>query len=629
MRITLLLIISLLPLLPVMAQNEPVMGIKDPGDQKDKRCKQYIETLSTVPAEVRYTVIQKEGTLYMLFADEGYFWSIFDQKTDGIAVDIIQKAQYQCEGPDQHANSWAHKGRLMPPLYTPDFRANLEVTESGIVVLEYGKIPEGLDPNELEYNLLTIQKEWLCDTHFFYNVDYDTWSLLPTGLYRDSIPDDLLPKYKDLQKTMNFTVPFKKDQTVFDEADVKPIYDSLNLTDYLIKTINIAAYSSVEGPLDRNIRLQEGRAQSIVNILKAYQDESITSNIEASENWTDFLADIKNTEFASLGQLEQHEVKGKLAGNSTLLNKLEPILAPHRKAIITIELEKRINPLIGDPEVLKTLFDQSIELQQLPEALYLQEVAFERVRNKNLPESFIGTLKLPESTQYGSLWNNRYVFYAELKPDNLNAAINRFEALEKLLPRNPKVLYNLTVLKMQRWAKSEKLDKRETFSRKISELGRLGIADNLLRPLRINYHIVLTKYLHDEANYAMKNRSLRFLYNEYRRQRLEDDQLLRLAKFMTFYSRFDWAETLLKERVKMNDASTEMLFYYLNLTISYTHKTRRPDYQAIMDRAIVRDKARFCKIFAPKPQGGITMQLLDDPNLKRKFCEVCSAGNLE
>lgn len=622
-RLTLTLIISTVLLTVLHGQNKPVYSINDPGDDKTKKCKEYFEVVASLPTEVQYSIAEHEGTIYLLFNSKTHFDQIFNHRGDGFAIDIIKREQYRCGAPNDHADSWAHKGRLMPPIYKEAIESRGQLDNNNVYVIRYGQLPPEIDPKKVEYNLLIVQKNWLCDSRFFYKIDYDTWSLLESGLYRDSLSNEASMKFGQVNKTVNFTVPFEKDQTVFDELSVKPIYDTLNLTDYYIKRIAIEAFSSVEGPLDRNIRLQEGRAQSIVDALKSYQNESIISEIKAKENWEEFNRDIVGTEFAYMGTMKTEEVKAKFAGNGPLLDAIEPILGKHRKAVIEIDLEKRIAPETSSPEMLKSLFEQSLQQEDLDEAIYLQQVILDRIGKKDLPESFLGELELPHSNKYFSLHNNEALFVVDQHPDDLNKGIESFTRLLEFLPDNQKLLYNLTVLKLRGWAISDEFAKPRDILQHINQLERSRLEPDLLRTLNINYNIVQTKYLSDARDYDGKNRSLRTIYNTYRREKLGDDDLLRLAKYMTYYSRYDWAFSLLRTRAVQPDASTDIIFYYLNLTITDPRKTRRTDYQKVLDRAKERDKDRFCNLFLAKSQGGITFQLLDDVNLKKKFCEVC------
>ena len=121
-----------------------------------------------------------------------------------------------------------------------------------------------------------------------------------------------------------------------------------------------------------------------------------------------------------------------------------------------------------------------------------------------------------------------------------------------------------------------------------------------------------------------KSNTLRAILNETKKMKLNDADLVSLAKYMSYYSELTYAFNALKTRVLEPDASTDLIFFYLNLTITEQRKTRREEYQQLLQRAIGRDPERFCKMFKPKAQGGITFQLLDDRNLKPIFCATCS-----
>jgi hypothetical protein len=95
----------------------------------------------------------------------------------------------------------------------------------------------------------------------------------------------------------------------------------------------------VEGSLERNIKLQEQRALSIVNAIQSFQKPSIKNEISSSENWVEFLNDIENTTYQDLKNLSKAQIKAKLVGSLSL--EMEPILENHRKALITLELQKK------------------------------------------------------------------------------------------------------------------------------------------------------------------------------------------------------------------------------------------------------------------------------------------------
>ncbi|MEI9918701.1 MAG: hypothetical protein WDO14_07850 [Bacteroidota bacterium] len=220
------------------------------------------------------------------------------------------------------------------------------------------------------------------------------WDLLPMGLYYDTLyRGSIADRYRDLEKTLHFTIPFQKNTSVYKKEDIKPLYDSLRLTDFEITAIRIKAFTSVEGSLERNMQLQDERAKSIVDALQSFQPESIKSEITSAENWVEFLESVNGTSFQNLAKMSKDEIKEALK-EPGLASKLEPMLAKERKAIIELDLEKRVTYSKATQQELKKYFDQSIAAKNINEALYLQEIIFRKIRRDEIPDDFLKSLEI-------------------------------------------------------------------------------------------------------------------------------------------------------------------------------------------------------------------------------------------
>ncbi len=105
---------------------------------------------------------------------------------------------------------------------------------------------------------------------------------------------------------------------------------------------------------------------------------------------------------------------------------------------------------------------------------------------------------------------------------------------------------------------------------------------------------------------------------------LSDLDYLSLAQYFASYTKYDWATKLLVKKVKSVDVDEDLLFYYLNLTIIDEKMTKRSDYRAILLNAYNINPARFCGIFEPFGEGGITFQLVENEYLRKTYCESCN-----
>jgi hypothetical protein len=308
-----------------------------------------------------------------------------------------------------------------------------------------------------------------------------------------------------------------------------------------------------------------------------------------------------------------------------LLNALEPMLKNQRKGLVKLNLRKKLSLDENDPEKLKALFQQSLSEHELGQALFLQHIIFDRIRNEKLPEGFVRQLEIPKESAFGPLFNNIVLFNRERINYDLLQTIKAFEELQAFIPNNPKIKYNLAALKIEAWAEgpTEDID-RKTIENLLRELDKTDIDPSLVERLKINYYLLLTQYLTYEKRFKEKRRSLQNIYHYYRKLDLEDAEALSLARFLAFYSEFKLATDILYPRVNAENVSEDLLFYYLKLTIGSPRNTRTSAYKEMIRTAIRLNRERYCELFLPKAQGGFTFQLKGNKVLNDSYCESCT-----
>ncbi len=598
-------------------------GIKNPLKDYEKRCAKCKTVLQTMPADVKFGTFAQEGYIYFIVTDPAWYAQLFVKSGDGIAIDIIDKNWYICGKKNKLVDSWAYHGHLLKPMYLKEMGDNLFQLENGSYIVKYAPIPEGLDPENLEYNLLILKDKYLCHYSNFYDLRGEKWKLLEMGLFMDTLTENnMRSKTAMLSKEWRFEIPFEKNKSEYAHTDLKPIYDSLQHNDFYIKSISIKAYSSVEGPLDNNIRLQEKRAQSIVKALQTFQLDTITATINASENWVEFLEDIADSKYSNLKSLSKEEIKARLE-NKQLSSELEPFLKKHRKGILHISLEKKIKYLEEDTAKLHRMFDELVVKKNIKEAIEVQQIIFTKVRENKLPHNFIKALEIPEKTEFGMLLNNTAVFNYRQADSDLFSTIAQFQKLLELMPGNTRLRYNLCVLQLQSWIVGEAAVDPVKLKNEILSLEKAGIDPVLTKRMMINYHIILSEYQQKERLYAEKDKTVKYIYSNYTTLNLSDKDALSLSQYFVAYHKYDWAEKLLAKYAIKIDVEEDLLFYYINLTIAQPKMTAAKSYRAIMLNAINQNQERFCNIFKPFGKGGISFQLLDNDYLKKTWCENC------
>jgi hypothetical protein len=448
------------------------------------------------------------------------------------------------------------------------------------------------------------------------------------GLYTDTllnvdVSDDTAKKVQRFYtKKLQFSIPFLKGKTTYNTSDLQPLYDSLQLKDHTIKSIDIRAYSSVEGATQVNDQLQKQRAQSIIKALQQFQSPEITTTITSSENWIEFYDDMAGSPFEALASLGKTEIKKKLL-DKALLDQVEVYLSHHRKAVITIYLNKSTGLEKTHSDTLLTRFRQAIAKKKPARASIIQDAIFERVANGKLPREYINQLEIPNEKIFSDLKNNQVSYKLLLHLTYEYEALEELKEIEKVSPANGRVKYNICALNFHFWQYDSTHVQAPVFFKYINDLPKYGIAPSLVKRMLINYHIVMCGLYMDRYNYAAKDKALEYIRDNYAAIPLSDADILALAKYLSYYSQLPWAVSLLEKRVHKLDVDEDLLFYYLNLKLFDPASFATDPVKKAALNAININGPRFCRFFNSSEKGGAGFQLLRYDELRTLYCENC------
>lgn len=606
-------------------------NIRFPEEKFNRKCQDCIDLLKNKPKEIQFGVKRDEyNNLFFVVTRQDWFDLLMKKRWDGIAIDIVTKDRYDCSNEKLEKKSY-FIGDLQRPIYLKEIKRNTLKSKNDKVVIRMGKLPNEYIGKDIEFNIAFIKKKYLCYYSSFSNLKTYRWDLLDMGFYFDTLTykqnfDSTLierESYLFQHKVLRFEIPFDQNKSEYSNSDIRPLYDSLNITDFNIKKITIRSYSSIEGNERRNTQLQKARAESIVEALQTYQKPSIVTEISVSENWVDFLNDISSTSYSYLSDLSKQEIKNRLKSN-VLEKELEPYFKKHRKAVIVLELQKK-NKYKNIPVAqLIDLFSESISEKNLTQSIEIQNSIFEKVRNHEIPINYIDKLEIPIQNEFGLLLNKNSIFKYLMDETGVYEAYNELNTLQDLIPNDAHLKYNICALKIKVWILGRSAINPQKFKKEIKDLRKWGIPNNLVKRMLVNYEIIMSEYHMKEGEFAKKDKSLRYIYSNYKYLPLSDADYLSLAQYFASFAKYDWAIKLLGKRVNKIDVNEDLLFYYLNLTIIDQKKTKRSSYRIVMLNAINLNNTRFCEIFEPSEQGGLTFQLLENEYLRKIYCENCN-----
>ena len=609
----------------LVAQN--TYDIEFSKKDRDQNCQECFQAFNEKPYEVKFSISRENANLYFEVNDKNWFNQLFKNPGDGIAIDIVLKDRYACDL--ESIENAQIKGFLLKPVYSKELKNGLKFNGENIYSVLVGKIPEGLFKDELEFNILFLGNKNICRYYVTYDLESYTWDLLDMGMYLDTLTFDtkqINPSAKEnyliRNKTLKFKIPFQKNKSTYSQADIKPIYDSLRLTDFNIKAINIKAYSSIEGIASRNIELQDLRANSIVAALQTFQKPTIETMVSSSENWVEFFNDIKGTKYENLSSLSKNEVRAKIAG--ALSREMEPIFKNHRKAIIELELEKKDKYKDESADKLLIKFNDAITVEEIEEANEIQNSIFEKIKVKEASPTILDQMDIPLQVKFARIFNKNSAFKYILDFKQALIVYNDLIELEKLVPNDINVKYNIMAVKIKLWRFDSINVDEDELKNQINAFKNYGINSSLISRMMVNYHIIKAENLMRNRDYTTKDKSVDYIKTNYKNFPLSDYDYLSLAQFFSYYGNTKMAVDLLESKARSIDIDEDLLFYYLNLTLINEDLTHDSNYRTIMLNAINMNKGRFCKLFNSIENGGVTFQLLDDAYLRDAYCENCN-----
>jgi hypothetical protein len=605
--------------------------IKDPGDAMQAKCGECLAALKAKPKEIQFGLFADDNKdVWFVVSSEAFFDVLLKRASDGIAVDVVPRSLYDCSAKEPPQQTRFYKGTLMKPAYLPELKRSKKVGPGGIAV-KVGRLPAHLANEPYELNLIVLKDRNVCYYNAFYDLQAYRWDLLNMGLYMDTLTyGQQFDSTRNARatsimrrKALHFTIPFERNKSEYSPKDLQPLYDSLRLTDFTIKRIQIEAYSSVEGPEERNLELQQKRAQSIVSALQSFQSPNIETTVQASENWVEFLRDVTLTSHADLADLPKAEVKKRLLDRH-VAEQLEPILAHHRKALITLELRRKDGLAGLSEDQLVRQFEKAIVDKNIARARELQNTVMERIMDEELPNTFLDKLEVPMQRDYAALINSRTAFhYFEDGRDALETYTALLE-LQRILPEDAHINYNLCAVKFRVWLQggATAVDPAQ-FKKEIEALRAKFIDEPLVKRMLINHAIIMAEIHMAKGEYAKKDEAIKYIHRNYKSIPMAEQDYLSLAQYFASFANYEQSISVVEPQLTGVDADEDLLFYYLNLTIFNQEQTKNANYRRIMLNAINKNKKRYCDLFEPFGHGGITFQLLDNPYLFTTYCETC------
>lgn len=600
-------------------------GIKPYDFTNCKKCNSYKNI-----QELQSNLFVRDSKIWFKTDNIKKLKQLIKNPKDGFAVDIVQKTQYNCENENIIDNNLNNKGILLKPVWsnklykkniynkTNESREKLEV--------ELGKLPKTLDPNsKYELNLMVVIDKHACkNLTKSYNENASIEYTQAAGLIADTVMitgiDEYIPKPEITE--LSFKIPFEKNKYDYKQSDIEPFLKALNEPEFIIKNLTISAFSSIEGNEDSNKKLQEKRAESIVNSLKQMQKGTeIKAKITTDDNWDDFKKDISNTEYAHLAEKTKEEAQQYIKNNN-LSDKFEYILKNERYAELKMTVTYDISGKKEQAYVVSR-FNRAAKECNKDKALLIQKFIFKNVLNGKYDKKAVFTQTIDSTNAecagllMNKLWLEKYV-----NEEDLNEKYcKRISILNQMTPSNQYILHNKYFCEINNWNSNNASDIFQ-FQKNIESLYSTSLSKETVDNLNLEFQFkIISSFDTLDKPIDIVLRSLQRVKEIVNIDVSSWKDALKLSYLFMEHKDYEFAAKLLEPFIYNKFVFDELLFTYISLCSHSNYRMISNKFYTAMQKASIADKTRFCKLFTDEK---ISIQVLENSQVKKIYCNKCN-----
>ncbi len=570
-------------------------------------------------------IYEKDGKIYLEYDNLKAFNKLIKRPGDGLAIDVVQRAQYEKETYNIVDYNLLSKGKLLKTM-TKDKIASKNLVKpekKGKKVtkldVELGKLPKGIT-GDYELNLLIIQDGNVCRTivkSYIEQGDQESNSPLSMLL----MPEDeayTKPAFEPKSEStlLTFTVPFEKNKSDYKDTDVQPFLDAMQEPDFFIEGLYITAYSSIEGDAGANAKLQKKRAESIIKAMVKYQKPGVITNVKTSDSWSLFQMETEDGKYDYLSKMTKEKAIKEI-NSKGLAEELEPILSKERFAQIVMDVTYDITgPKEEKFSVSK--FNQAVKKSDLKQAYKIQYYIGNQLASKKYTADAPTKMLIPMEAKYSGLLNNQVVNSYKMKNNNVDDEdYAQMKKLETVDPSNSYITFNnlFCAIKLDSTIGDKKA--QSTMQGKIDALYKSPIPKKYVDALNTEwqFRIIETFDTVDGAEPIIEA-CINKVKSFYNIKESSWQNNLKLAYIFARFKDYKYATNLLAPFIKDEKVPEQVLFAYISFCSQIPELIKSRLFVEALQKAEKANHDKYCKLFG-KPF--LTFQVFDNPNVKSDY----------
>jgi len=566
-----------------------------------------------------------KNKVYLKYDNLKAFSKLIKKPKDGLALDFVQRAQYENPKYNIYDNNLLSRGILQKTvtaekiasknLVKPEKKGK-KVTKLDVLL---GTIPSTIK-GDYEINLLVIQDGKLCKTiRKSYIEQGDLESNTPLTMLR--MPEDEAyskPPFEPKSEStlLNFSIPFEKNKFDYKDTDLDPFLAALQEPDFFIEGMYITAYSSIEGDAKSNAVLQKKRAESIIKALAKMQKAGVVTNVKTSDSWNLFQMETEDGKYDYLAKMPKEKAIQEI-NSKGLADELEPILGKERFAQIVMDVTYDIT---GPKEEKFSIskFNQAVKKADIKQAYKIQYYIGKQIKDKKYSMEAPPKMIIPQDAKYSGLLNNQIVNkynangdvvededYAEMKKLNLLDPANNFVKFNNLF----------CAVKLDSTIGDKKA--QDAMQKSIEELYKSEIPKRSVDALNTEWQFrIIEVYDTLENGQPVVEQCINRIKAFYNFKEGTWQNALKLSYVFARFKDFKFASSILAPFVKEEHPDESLLFAYVSFCAQESELVNSRLFVTALQKANQVNHDRYCKMFG---QPFLTFQVLDNPLVKADY----------
>ncbi len=566
----------------------------------------------------------KGNDIYFRYPNIKDLRRIIGNKKDGIALDIVQHSQYPCNSSNDVDFNYYNRGVMMKYMTYAKMVKKNQITDKKdkSLYVYMGSVPASVS-EPFDVNLILIKDKTVCRTLGKTNVS------IPKNAYQSRT--SLVPDLTGVKTTINyvpvaekavfeFKIPFEQNKSDYQPSDIQPFIDALHESRFVIDSLHITTYTSLEGGERSNMELQKKRSESILKAMRSMENNAMPCSIELKDGYDLFVQDVRNTEYSQLARKTKEEAIAALS-NARTRKALEPMLKGHRYTHIEMHVTYDISEKYEQDFVTRK-FNKAMAENNLPLAFAIEKFYMKRVEEGKYTKGLIDSLKIAYTAPMVPFLTNKYYMLSFFNDGLDSKAINDVTNMPKLSPKNTIVEFNALCCEIlgkdiknpgQIASSQGKIDKfyntdmGKKFPRKVDALN-------------LTYQYKILDFINSSENpddALMDN-----TYAKIKEIALPTisgwQKAYEVAASFISYGDYEFARTTMDPFINDANVSEDFIFTYLSLYAMDENTYTSSKFDKACQLAAQRNAQRFCKTLQT-----FTYLVRENAEAKKIICRTC------